>query len=153
MFHKFFPTSLGSLCWPRGVVYFTMHTSAGSFSTPLYKYFKSDQDTRKKWLVQPNSENMGGANCGCWEPCVSVCCRHRSGLTKQNFNQPEDKVKMQTLNLIFFVTFCNWQWLLTKYRGKSLVVIKGKGQWEVPWFGDVGGRHGFKTRQCGSLFS
>ena len=73
----------------------------------------------------------GGAHCGCWVLCVSVCCRHSSGLTKQNFNQPEDKVKMQTLNCIFFAMI-----LVVSDDSPliTLVVIKGKGQWEVLWF-------------------
>lgn len=46
--------------------------------------------------MPPDSEKTRGANSGCQVVCV--CCRHSFGLTEQNFSQPEDKVKRQTLN-------------------------------------------------------
>lgn len=56
--------------------------------------------------MQPNSEEMGGASCGCRMLRVSAGCRHSAGLTGQNVGQPEDKVKTQTLSRTFFnVTF------------------------------------------------
>ena len=83
-----------------------------------------------KWLVKQNSENTGGANCECWVQCKSLCCRHSSELTKQNCNQPEDKVKMQILNCLFFAMIFVIGDDFSQSIGEDLVVIlMDRGSW------------------------
>ena len=117
---------LGSLCWRKVAVYFTMHTSAGS---PLYKYLKSVHNARKMTCGTQFWEHRR-RNCECWVQCKSLCCRHSSELTKQNCNQPEDKVKMQILNCLFFAMIFVIGDDFSQSIGEDLVVIlMDRGSW------------------------
>ena len=123
---------LGSLCWPKVAVYFTMRTAAGSLSTLLYKYLKSVHNAREM-TVGRNSENTGGASCECW---VSLCAADTAlsspsrTVTKQNCNQPEDKVKMQILNCFFFAMIFVIGDDFSQSIGEDLVVILvDRGSW------------------------